>query len=617
MPEGFAFPQYSDAWVPLSMDALDHAETEAFLWGLARLRPGVGRATVESALETSVRPLEKRYPEEYAGLGARVLPLRELYVGQTGTAAVLFLVATGLVLLVACANIVGLLLARTATRSKEIAVRAAMGARRPRLARQLMIESLVLSGLGGLLGLVLGGWGLRLLELSIPVELPFWADFSFDHLVVGFVLLISVGIGVAFGLLPLLQVRRHELTAALREGGERALAGRRSGRTRNLLVVGEIALSIVLLAGAGLMGRSLLLLQSGDLGFAPEGVMTLRVDLPITGYETAESRARFFERAFERLEGIPGVESVGAVSALPLQSWYSTSYEIEGRPTEDPDSKRTAYSRIVGADYFESLGVPLIRGRGFSERDTLDAPAVIVINQAMAERIWPNEDPIGARLRLDGWDRTVEVLGVVADTRQSGTDPEVRPELYQPHAQRPAYSMHVLLRTAGSPEGVVTPARRVMAELAPTIPVYKVQTLEEVVDEAFWQPRVYSWLLGVFAAIALVLAAVGLYGVIAYVVEQRTREIGVRMALGASASDAMGLVLRQAGKMVGLGVVLGLAAAVGFTKVLESILFGVVAAGFGLFGSIAAVLALVATAAVLWPARRASRVDPVVALRFE
>ena len=311
------------------------------------------------------------------------------------------------------------------------------------------------------------------------------------------------------------------------------------------------------------------------------------------------------------------MERLGATSALPLQSWFAISYEVEGQPVTSEAERRSAYSRIVGADYFQALGVPLVRGRAFSQRDTLDAPKVVVVNQTMAERVWPNEDPIGRRLVLEGEERPAEVVGVVADTRQSGIDPEIRPEIYQPHAQRPAYSMHFLLRTTGDPQGVVAPARETMAEMAPTIPVYKVQTLDQVVDEAFWQPRVYSWLLGVFAVIALVLSAVGLYGVIAYLVEQRTREIGVRMALGARSVDAVGLVLRQAGKTVGIGVVIGVAAAVGFSKLLESILFGVSSAGFGLFVSIAAILVIVAGAAVLWPARRASRVDPVCALRFD
>ncbi len=616
MPAGFKFPQYADAWVPLAIDALDYSKTEAFLWGVGRLRPGVGSDVAEAAVEAAVQPLEEELPEEYAGLGARLLPLREFYVGQTGTAAILFLVATGLVLLVACANVAGLLLARTAARAKEIAVRTAMGALRARLGRQLMIESLVLAGAGGALGLGLGAWGLRLLELSIPVELPFWADFSLDYRAVGFVFLVVLAIGLAFGLLPLAQVRRQEITEALRAGGERGLAGRRGGM-RSVLVVGEIALSIVLLAGAALMGRSLLLLQRGDLGFSPEHVMTLRVDLPVTGYDEPARRARFFDQALERLAGIPGVERIGAVSALPLQSWFSTSYEVEGRPVPSLEKRSTAYSRIVAGDYFETLGVSLIRGRVFSTRDDLDAPRVVVINHTMAQRLWPGKDPIGERLRLDKEKRGAAIVGVVADTRQSGIDPMVHPEIFQPHAQRPAYSMHFLLRTSGEPETVVAPARRAMAELAPTIPVYKIQTLERVVDEAFWQPRVYSWLLGVFAVIALVLSAVGLYGVISYLVAQRTREIGVRIALGARSVDAVGLVLKQAGKMVGIGVVIGVAAAVGFARVLESMLFGVAPAGFGLFLVIAAILTIVAGAAVLWPARRASRVDPVSALRFE
>jgi predicted permease len=617
MPEGFRFPQYADAWVPLSIEALGRAETDAFLWGIGRLAPGVDPARAEAALAAAVEPLEEAAPDDYEGVGARVVALREYYVGESGAAAVLFWAATGLVLLIACANVAGLLLARMASRTSEIALRTAMGAGRARLSRQLVLESLVLAFLGGGLGLALGAGGLRLLEVSIPVELPFWADFSLDLRVVAFVVLVSAGVGVALGLTPWVQIRRRELTAALKEGGGQQVVGRRGGRVRNALVVGEIALSIVLLTGAALMGRSLLLLQAEDLGFSTVRVVTFRVDLPGRAYEEPRRRTAFVEEARSQLAAIPSVEEVGAVSALPLQSWFSVSYRVAGEPAGSPEDVETAFTRVVTGGYLEALHIPVVRGRGFTERDTLEASGVVLINQALAERLMTGGDPLGRALRLDGWDRDAEVVGVVADVRQVGTDPTVRPEILQPASQHPPYSLSWVLRTTGDPGAVVAPARRVIAELGSALPIYQVKGLDEVVEEAFWQPRIYAWLLGIFAVIALVLASVGIYGVIAYLVEQRTREIGIRMALGARRSQAVTWVLRQAAFTVGLGALLGALGAAAVARVLGSTLFGVAPAGPLLYLSITVLLSVIACAAVLLPAHRATRVHPASALRLD
>lgn len=615
MPRGFKFPQYADIWIPLSTEPEEKGRHEPFLWAVGRLEEGRTAAEARSAVAAATARLGEVHPEQYAEATVEVLPLRRFFVGDTGTAALLFIAVTGLVLLVACANIAGLFLARAAQRQREIAVQIALGARRRGLARQLLTESVVLALFGGATGLALGAAGLRLLESSIPVELPFWASFDLDAAVVLFVFGVSLAAGCLCALAPMLQLARPELTPALQVEGGRGGSGGSSSKMRNALVLSEIAISLILLTGAAVAGRSLLYLQQGELGFDADGIMTFYVNLPNKGYEEPVRRSAFYQQSARRIKALPGVLEVGTASALPLQSWYATEFVLPDGdgPADEPLS---GLSRAVGGDFFEVLGMRFVRGRPFGELDVaLESSNVAIVNRAFAERHWSLDEAVGMRLRLTESRRTVEIVGVVEDIRQSGLERAVRPEIYLPLEHDPLFARYFLVRSSGDPYEVVAPAREAIESIAPTIPIYQVQSLREVVDAAFWQPRLYSWLLGIFAGIALFLAAVGIYGVISFLVERRRREIGVRMALGAHPGQVVGLMLRQVVELVVAGLIVGLIGSIAFARLLGSALYGIGSGDAVTFATVGLVLVCVAGLAAFVPAHRAARGDPMIALQ--
>jgi putative ABC transport system permease protein len=573
-----------------------------------------------------------------AGLGAKVVPMHEDAVGSYRPALLVLLGAVGFVLLIACANVANLLLARAAVRQKEFALRATLGASRLRTVRQLLTESLLLSVLGGGLGLLLAMWGVDLLVALSPAELPRIAEIGVDARVLVFTLSLSVLTGIVFGLAPALQASHLDLNEALKEGGRSVTGSRRTRRLRSALVVTEIALSLVLLVGAGLLINSFWHLMQVSPGFKTDNLLTMQIALPDSKYPPTEHhRAQaFYRQLLERVATLPGVQSVGATSSLPLAAGgWGKMLSIEGRPA--PPSMETVplvQYRQVSANYFGTLGVSPVKGRLFTEQDDPKSPPVALINEEMARRFFPGEDPIGKRIWMgppenllpggalpDGYSfPRLTIAGVVNDIKHQGLNQQAGPEVYIPYAQgagETQRSMFLAVRTTVDPMSLAAAVRNEVTAIDRDQPVADIQTMEQRLAASLAQPRFNMLLLGIFAAVALALAAVGLYGVMAYGVTQRTHEIGIRMALGAQRSNVLKLVVRQGMAMALIGVVLGLAASFALTRVMASLLFGVSATDPLVFTIIALLLAAVAFIASYIPARRAIKVDPMIALRYE
>ena len=524
------------------------------------------------------------------------------------------------VLLVACANVANLMLARATARQKEVAVCAALGASRWRIVRQLLTESLLLGVVGGALGLLLAMWGLDLLLAAIPIKLPFWMNFGLDLRVLGFTLVVSLLTGLIFGIAPALQASHADLNETLKEGGRSAAAAVRN-RSRNLLVVVEIALSLVLLVGAGLMIESFLRLQQVNPGINPKDVLKMGVALPRAKYREAEQRSEFFRQLMESVRALPGVEAAAATSTLPLTGGrWGRSLTVEGYPVLPVGQAPMIQHTVVSQGYFATLGIPMLMGRDFTDTDGLNAPKVTIIDERLAREYWPNASPLGKRIRFgppednEPWHTVVGVVGAV---RQDRLDADTDKSVYLPHPQIPVNGLSLVVRATAKPESLAGAVRATVREIDPDLPVTKVMTMEEVVSESVWQPRLYSILFGVFAMLALVLATVGIYGVMSYTVSTRTREFGLRMALGARSGHLLRLILGQGMRLAFIGVAAGLLVAFALTRLLKNLLFGVTATDPLTFGLITGLLTLVALAACWLPARRATRVDPLVALRHE
>ncbi len=626
MPPGFRHPDIDRAqmWLPVSFDTQYMLARESrgnhSYQAVARLAPGVSLPQARAEMQTIARRLEQDHPDSNTGTGALVFPLLEELVENVRPALLVLLAGVGLVLLIACANLTNLLLARAAGREKEIAIRAALGAGRTRLLRQLLTESLLLAVLGGLLGVLLALWGVDLLVRLAPGNIPRLEQVGINAPVLGFTLLLSLATGLFFGLAPALQSSRPDLHHSLKEGGRTsAAAGRR--RLRSLLVVAEVALSLMLLIGAGLLLRSFVRLLDVNLGFQPANVLTARVSLPDAAYPEDEDVAAFQQEVLRRLESLPGVHSAGLVTPLPLSgAQIAVGITIEGKPEPPPGEGPYARFRSVGGDYFRTLGIPLLRGRAFTSADTQAAPRVAVINQTLARLNWPGEDPLGKRVAIGDpaegapW-RTV--VGLVPDVKYRSLEHEPEPEMYVPGAQSPMDWIYFVVRTEGDPVSLAPALRQQIASLDPNLPVFAVGTLEQLVTRSVGQRRFTMLLLGSFAALALLLAVVGIYGVMSYAVSRRTHEIGIRVALGAQRDDILKLVGGQGMALALLGVGLGLAGAFAVTRFLSSLLFGITPTDPLTFAGVAFVLAAVALLACYLPARRATRVDPMVALRYE
>jgi len=625
MPRGFSFPAERQLYVPLEYEEdfmSDDSRGAWYLQVIGRLKPGVSVEQAAAQVAQIGKRLEAAYPETNTDVGMSAFSLRERMVGKVRASLWVLLGAVGFVLLIACANVANLLLARAAARETELAVRTALGAGRARLVRQLLTESVVLGTLGGAAGLLLALWGSAFLVALQPEGIPRLEEVRVDGTVILFTAGMALLTGLLFGLIPAAQVGRGSLAASIREGGRGALSGRGSKRVRGALVVAEVALAMILLTGAGLLVQSFVRLQRVDPGFQPEGALTFRLSLPQAQYDAPEERAAFYQRLSERVQALPGARSVGAVIALPLSDFgFTFSFEVEGRAPAQPGEEPSIQTRVATPDYFRTMGIPLVRGRGFTADDRRGSPQVVLISEAAVRRYFPDEDPIGKRITL-GWGTEDghgggEGVGVVGDVREFALAQESEPLLFVPHAQVPVPSMTMVLRTSLPPESQVAAVRSLVREMDANLPLAEAQPLRSVVAESVSQPRFYMLLLTIFAAVALVLAAIGIFGVISYTVVQRTREIGVRIALGADPRSVLGLVVGGAVALAAAGVALGALGALAGTRLLSGLLYEVGATDPLTFAGVAALLLGVAAAASWLPARRATRVDPNVALRYE
>jgi putative ABC transport system permease protein len=583
---------------------------------VGRLKEGVLQEQAQAEMNTIAERLAKDYPDSNAGTGVVLVPLRTQMVGDYQKPLVVLLVAVAFILLIACANVANLMMARTAARDREIAIRRAMGAGQLRLIRQMLTESVLLSALGGVIGLLLATWGVQLLLGLAPKDIPRLEGVSVDRWALLFTFLITVATGVLFGLAPAWHARRLSLNESLREGG-RGIAGlARVKRLRSLLVMSEIALAVVLLIGAGLMLKSFQRLTDVDPGFNPDNLLTMAVGLQFVRYQDPGKQVAFFEQALQRVRSLPGVVAAGACTSLPPSYiQQSTGFTIEGRPAEPGTQPPSAIYMPATPGYLEALGVPLISGRTISDADTGQAPGVVVINQTLATRFFPNEDPVGHRMTINGVVRTI--VGIVGDARYQGLGVEAGPQTYVPHAQSPYPGMRIIVRTTVDPSSLVSAVRTqiqsVDSEEGPT----RFAPMTQLLSDSVAQPRFNTFLIGLFAVLAFMLSAIGIYGVVNYDVTQRTGEIGVRMALGAQSHDVLRLILRQGLLLTLGGLVAGIGGAILLTRFLTGLLFEVKPNDPFTYAVVASLLAMVAIAACLIPARRATKVDPLVALRYE
>ena len=622
MPQGFQFPARAELWSPLAPNPRLKAARGAFwLPVVGRLKPGVTRERAQAEMDVIARRLEEQYPNINGGYGINVVALHEQTVGKIRPALLVLLGAVAFVLLIACANVANLLLARAAARQKEIAIRTALGAGRWRLVRQLLTESVMLALAGGALGLLLAIWGIDTLRALSPTNIPRLDQLGIDRHVLLFTLAVSVVTGLVFGLAPTVQAWRATLNETLKEGGRGAAAGAGGQRTRRLLVVLEMAVTLLLLIGAGLMIRSFWRLQQVDPGFNPERLLTLRLSLPRSKYPEGLNVVAFYEQLQERLSALPGVQSVGATTSVLMDNLPNSSgFSIEGRPREPEAQRLELPFDSVTPTYFRSMGIPLLSGRTITPQDVADGPQVALVNEAVVRRYFPNEDPLGKRFKFgDPEDQApwITIVGVVKDVRRQGLDTAARIASYLPHRQRPARSLEVVIRAAGEPLALAGAARDTIRSLDRDLPITNLRTMSDVLSETSAQRRFNMLLLGLFAGVALLLAAVGIYGVMAYAVTQRTHEIGIRMALGARPRDVLSLVLKQGLGLALAGVALGLGGAFALTRLMASLLYEVSATDPLTFAAVALLLVGVASLASYLPARRATKVDPMIALRYE
>jgi predicted permease len=629
MPKAFEHPTKADVWVlapaevPTSPVAVKSGNAVAdreiqYFKAVARLRRGVSVAMANDDLRGTAERLARQFPDTNQGEYAEAIPLQETLVGDVRAALLVLFGAVGFVLLIACANVASLLLARGTARRREMAVRSALGAGRMRLIRQLITESLVLSGAGGLLGLIVADWGIYALLSLAPDTIPRLSEVQLDPRVMAFAVAASVVVGALFGVAPALQAARRDVTDALKDGGR---TGTARTRLQRVLVVAEVALALVLLIGAGLMLTSFARLRAVDPGFTVQNLVVVGVPLPQARYDNA-AQARFYTQLFERLHDNPVTSRSALGFPTPFSGFNAAAgYTVEGAPPQPRADRTVAHIASVTPGYFQTIGVPLLRGRDVSLDDTHDRPGVAVINKTMADREWPGQDPIGRRVSIGGnlsdSESWITVVGVVADSKRDDLQAGPRPAIYLPHAMFTLPYMGVVVRSQAEEATIATAVRAAVRTLDPDLPIQEVETLDRILEHVTGQPRFRALLIGVFAAAALLLAAVGLYGLISYTVAQRSPEMAVRLALGATPAQVGRLVLGQGLALAAAGVVLGLAAAVAATRLLRGLLFSISPTDPGVYIGLATLLLAVAAIACLVPARRAMRVDPMAALRAE
>jgi predicted permease len=635
MPSDFKFPpafsatiassQYTmphaDLWVPLIADAPMMARDIRLHYMIGRLKPGVTQAMAQADMNVIAARLRRDYPVVDADTEVDVVPLREQVTGDIRLALGVLFGAVGCVLLIACANVANLLLAKASGRQKEVAIRIALGATRLRIMRQLLTESLLLGLSGGLLGSLLAVVVLRQLVVFSPANVSLPQNVGIDGRVLGFTLLLSLLTSVIFGLAPALQASKSDLNETLKESGRGNSGGSKQNRLRSLLVISEVALALVLLIASGLMIKSFVRLQSVNPGFNPENLITLEMQLAPNRYADKTQQTAFQQQLVQRVSNIPGVQFVGTVNNLPF-SGNETNFgmTIEGRPVIEANERPRAFFRNVSPNYFWAMGIPLRTGRIFADGDNATAPGVAIINETSARRFWPNEDPVGKRFkrgRPDSKNPWVTIIGIVGAVSHTALEAASQPEVYLPFEQNPEPNITLVARTKSDPKAFTGAVRREVSALDKDSPVSNIKFMTEILRGSVAQPRVYALLLGIFASLALVLAAIGIYGVMSYAVIQRTHEIGIRMALGAQRNDVLKLIIKQGMTLAIAGIILGLIASFALTRIMASQLFGVSTTDHVTFAAISMLLVIVTVVACYIPAVRATKVNPMVAVRYE
>jgi putative ABC transport system permease protein len=619
MPAEFQFPARAEIWTPLELDSQNWQQRGGhYLGGIGRLKDGASIVSAQTDLNTIAARAEQQFPNSNAGWDTTLRGLQESIVGKIRPAMLTLTASVGFVLLIACVNLANLLLSRSASRRREIGIRSSLGAGRARLIRQLLTESLVLAGLGATVGLGIAWAGTRVLTNLNPAILPRANEIALDGWALGFTAGIAVLTGVLFGLAPAIQLAKIDLASSLREGGRGNAIGFRRHRLRSALVVGEVALALVLLMGAGLLMRSFYQLQSIDLGFDPHDVLTFRTNLPQAKYKSDEQQAAFYHRALERIRALPGVAVAGAAQIFPLAGDdYILSFVQLGKPPVAVGDQPSAAYYVATPGYFGALRIPVTRGRDFTEHDDAAGPPVIIISESMARQFYSNENPLGQRIQIGNGSKPAEIVGIVGDVRDQELESKGRPAMYEPAAQVPFGSMYFAIRTEREPAALVSAVRAVIRDLDAELPLDAVGTVDSLVTTSLSQRRFSMLLMSIFAGLAVALAMVGIYGVISYAVTQATQEIGIRMALGAQRRDVLRMVFSYAGVLIASGLAIGIGVALGTGRLLTSQLFEVKPTDPETYAVVALVLLATGLSACCIPALRAMRVDPLVALRTD
>ena len=621
MPPTFRFGDLATAlWTPMAFTAQQAQQHGGhYLSAIGRLKPGVPLEQARAEMSTIANRLAAQYPDANTGWNVKLTPMLEYQVRSIKPALLVLLGAVAFVLLIACTNVANLLLARATSRQKEFAIRTALGASRPRIVRQLLTESILLSLVGGMIGLVLAVWGVDLLLALAPEGLPRVRDVSLDGRVLLFTIGISLLTGLGFGLVPALQASKPNLNETMKDAGRGSSEGGRRQIIRSSLVVVEIALALVLLIGAGLMIKSFSRLQKVDPGFNPHNALMVPIVLPQRKYPEENQQASFFTQLIQKVKALPGVQAAGISCVIPLSdNDYVLGFEIQGRPPYPAGTGPNTNYYSVSPDYFKAMGIPLLRGRVFTEHDTVNEPRVVVINETMARKFFPNEDPIGKRLHVTNGPVVYrEIVGIVGDVKHYGLDQEPKPQTYEPYTQRALPFMALIVRTPGDPTGLTAAIRNEVLSIDKEQPISNIRTLDRLFSTSISQQRFSMLLLGIFAAVAIVLATIGIYGVMSYSVTQRTHEIGIRIALGAGRRHVLKLIVGHGMLLALIGITAGLVISFALTRVMSTLLFEVSATDPMTFGVIALLLISISLLACYIPARRATKVDPIVALRYE